>query len=105
VLGDTRKRTSADASLTEVSPVKGVQPTPDVPRLEWKDTGVIVESPENMKDAAKKLDFDGEQGSKEYVPREGTPPPPPSAREKKRPKKHSKANTTAGSSEERRLAQ
>ena len=107
-----RKRSSAEASLTEVSPVKPVAETRvdtgATARLEWKEPGVI--SLEKGGGPKLKLDFEENSTEKSYVPRAGTPPPPPSAREQKRPKKHTtpkKAKPladTAASGTEGRLA-
>jgi hypothetical protein len=83
VVQDNRKRTSDDARLTEVSPVKeNVDvPTTEGPLLlQWKEPGVIV--CEKEEGAKKKLEF-GDGSGKNYAPREGTPQPPPSAREQK----------------------
>jgi hypothetical protein len=110
-LGENRKRTSTDASLSEVSPPKGAQANIEVPRLEWKSPGEIAVSEGGKSEVAKKLDFEGEKEAKTYITRSGTPPPPPSAREQKRPKKHTtprkdkNTSTTAGSSEEHRQDQ
>jgi hypothetical protein len=83
---ENRKRTSTDARLTEVSPVKGAgedtTPSDGAMLLEWKDQGKIEAA-----GAKQKLDFGGRDEEKGYLPRSGTPPPPPSAREQKRPKK------------------
>jgi hypothetical protein len=76
---ENRKRTSTDASLTEVSPTKG-KPTL---LLEWKEDGGRETGNEGAKQM---LEFQEEPG-KNYEKRDGTPPPPPSAREQKRPKK------------------
>jgi hypothetical protein len=94
---DSRKRSSTDASLTEVSPVKeatGGTTASEVLMLTWKEPGVIAEGGKGG--TQKKLDFGGNEGEKLYAPREGTPPPPPSAREQKRSKKQPalKKNTT-----------
>jgi hypothetical protein len=85
---ENRKRSSAEASLTEVSPEKGVgggQPGAQAPLLlQWKEKGGVEKVSEGS--AKQKLDF-SEDSDKCYLPRSGTPPPPPSAREQKRPKK------------------
>jgi hypothetical protein len=98
---DSRKRTSTDASLTEVSPVKvntsGTEAT-EVLMLTWKEPGVIAEV--GQSGTQKQLDFSGGEEEKLYAPREGIPPPPPSAREQKRPKKQpiqKKNSTVTGS--------
>jgi hypothetical protein len=85
---ENRKRTSTDASLTEVSPGKeGAKDAVSGPLLlEWKAPGVIDVVPDLG--AQRKLDFDSEGAEKNYAQPSGTPPPPPSAREQKRPKKH-----------------
>ncbi|KAK1662775.1 hypothetical protein QYE76_050934 [Lolium multiflorum] len=80
---DSRKRTSAEARLTECTPIKENAGAPLL--LTWKEPGVIEE--EGGGGAKKQLDFAGEGKEKSYPQRSGTPPPPPSAREQKRPKK------------------
>ncbi|KAK1683603.1 hypothetical protein QYE76_044451 [Lolium multiflorum] len=82
---ETRKRTSADARLTEGSPVKEVALQNPPLLLEWKAPGVISEG----KGVQKELDFADEGMKKSYPQPVGTPPPPPSAREQKRLKKNS----------------
>ncbi|KAK1695441.1 hypothetical protein QYE76_012138 [Lolium multiflorum] len=87
VVQDNRKRTSTDAKLTEVSPVKANENVASAKGpllLQWKEPGVII--CEKEEGARKQLEFEDGSG-KNYPPREGTPPPPPSAREQKRPKK------------------
>ncbi|KAK1698726.1 hypothetical protein QYE76_015423 [Lolium multiflorum] len=107
---DSRKRSSAYASLTEVSLVKEASGATAAPLLfTWKEPGVITES--GGVSASKKLDFDEEGKVVGYQVPVGTPPPPPSAREQKRPKKHStpkkdkKAVALASSGEGRRQEQ
>jgi hypothetical protein len=55
VIGKTRKQSSTDASLTEVSPVKVGTKTAQVPMLEWKEPGVIAEAEGTL--VQKKLEF------------------------------------------------
>jgi hypothetical protein len=86
---ENRKRSSTDARLTEVSPVKtGVVDTSDKGPLllGWKDAK-LDGSPEGS--ARTKLNFeekDTEMAAGRGAP-EGVPPPPPSAREPKHTKK------------------
>jgi hypothetical protein len=102
--GDTRKRSSTDADLTEVSPIKPGQPPL---LLTWKEPGVIVPSPTDVK---KQLVF-AEAEQRTYEAPVGTPSPPPSARELKRSKKgnpmpkKNKGTTEAAGSEELRREQ
>ena len=82
---ESRKRSSADARLTEVSPVKPDNPNVVAPPLlEWKEPGVIEQA--DGKGVSKQLCF-AEEPAKTYEAPVGVPPPPPSARELKKPKK------------------
>jgi hypothetical protein len=109
VTADTRKRMSAVAHLTEGSLAKEGTASTQVPMLEWKEPGVVVEKADVS--AQKKLEFGGEEEPRKYPVMSGTPPPPPSTREKKRPKKQTtpkkgKSNSeSAGSGEELRREQ
>jgi hypothetical protein len=90
-LVETRKRSSADAKLTEVSPTKSVSEgagasTAAPLALMWKEPGVIITEKEHG--VQRSLHFEEGKAVKDYVPQSGIPPPPPSAREQKRPKKH-----------------
>ena len=89
VVQDNRKRSSAEAKLTKVSPANEVLNHEQPPMLEWKEPGVIA--PAEGQEVRQKLTFedgDGGGSTKTYEQRSGTPPPPPSAREQKRSKKH-----------------
>jgi hypothetical protein len=72
VIGETRKWSSTDASLTEVSPVKEGTETAQVSMLEWKEPGVIAEAEGTQ--VQKKLEFREEKVTGKYLPRSGTPP-------------------------------
>ena len=105
---ETRKRSSAEAKLTEVSPSKdGMGTTPL--QLSWKEPGVITTVEESG--VQKQLIFGEGKGGKNYIPRSGTPPPPPSARDQKKAKKHStpkkdkQSSGSAGSDAEHRREQ
>ncbi|KAK1611919.1 hypothetical protein QYE76_035592 [Lolium multiflorum] len=106
---DNRKRNSAEAKLSEVSPVKDANTSAAPLMLEWKSASEVGVAGE--KGARKQLEFEVQEAEKVYTPLVGTPPPPPSAREKKCSKKHTQAkqnlNSTvmAGSAVEHRPIQ